>query len=85
MESNTIHQFNPTDASSTPKQQDGSQRPLEEALGVKSLYVATLHKSLIKFLDNLAKKSIQLFSEYFYKDVKHQANCSDPAYLPKSI
>ena len=59
-----------TDASSTPKQRVGPKNPLKAALGVKFLYVATLHESLIKFLDDLAeKKSIQLFSEYFYKDV----------------
>jgi len=28
---------------------------------------------------------IRLFSEYFYKHVKYQANCSDPAYLLSSI
>ena len=74
-----------TDASSTPKQQAGLNHPLEAALGVKSSYVAKLHESLIKFLDDLAEKSIRLFSDYFYKDVKYQANFSDPAYLPKAI
>ncbi len=74
-----------TDASSTPKQQAGLNHPLEAALGVKSSYVAKLHESLIKFLDDLAEKSIKLFSDYFYKDVKYQANFSDPAYLPKAI
>ena len=74
-----------TDASSTPKQQVGSKQPLEAALGVKSSYVATLHESLIKFLDDLAEKAITLFSDYLYKDVKYQANCSDLAKLPKSI
>ena len=85
LDSNSIHVFNPSDASSTPKQQDGSKPPLEAALGVKLSYVATVHESLIKFLDNLAKKTITLFSDYFYKDVKFQANCSDHAYLPKFI
>ena len=84
-ESIAIHTFNPSDASSTPKQRDGSKQPLEAALGVKSSYVTTLHEKFIKFLDNLAEKSIRLLLEYFYKDVKYQANCSDPAYLPKSI
>jgi hypothetical protein len=74
-----------TDASSTPKQRAGSNHPLEAALGVKSSYVATLHESLIKFLDDLAEKAITLFSDYFYKDVKYQANCSDLAKLPNSI
>ena len=74
-----------TDASSTPKQQVGPKNPLEAALGVKSLYVATLHESLIRFLDDLAKKTIKLFSDYFYKDVKYQANLSDLAYLAKAI
>ena len=85
LDSNSIHTFNPSDASSTPKQQDGSQQPLEAALGAKSLYAATLNESLIKFLDDLAEKTITLFLDYFYKDVKYQANCSDPANLPKSI
>jgi hypothetical protein len=84
LDSNSIHVFNPSDASGTPKQRDGSKHPLEAALGVKSSYVATLHESLIKFLDNLAEKSIRLLSDYFYKDVKYQVNCSDPANLPKS-
>ena len=82
---NTIHQFNPTDASSTPKQRDGPKTPLEAALGVKSSYVTTLHESLVKFLDDLAKKSIRLFSEFYYNNIKYQVNCSDPAYIPKSI
>ena len=82
---NTVHVFNPSDASGTPNQKNGSKHPLEAALGVKSLYVATLHESLIKFLDDLAEKSIRLFSDYFYKNEKYQANLSDPTYLPKSI
>ena len=85
LDSNSIHTFNPSDTSSTPKQQDGSQQPLKAALGAKLSYVATLHESLIKFLDDLAKKTITLFSDYFYKDVKYQVNCSDPENLPKSI
>ena len=60
---NTVHVFNPSDASGTPNQKNGSKHPLEAALGVKSLYVATLHESLIKFLDDLAEKSIRLFSD----------------------
>ena len=51
------------DVSSTPKQQVVPKQPLEAALGVKSLYVATLHESLIRFLDDLAKKTIRLFLE----------------------
>ncbi len=74
-----------SDASSMPKQRVGPKQPLEAALGVKSSYVATLHESLIKFLDDLAGKIIRLFSEYFYKNVKYQANLSDQAYLPKAI
>ena len=31
------------------------------------------------------ESSLQTDSQYFYKDVKYQANCSDPAYLPKAI
>ena len=85
LESNLIHTFNPSDASSTPKQQDGYQHPLKAALGVKLSYVATLRESLIMFLDNLVEKSIRLFLDYFYRDVKYQANSSDPANLPKSI
>jgi hypothetical protein len=73
------------DASSTPKQQVVPNTPLEAALGVKSLYVATLHESLIRFLDDLAEKTIRLFSEYFYKNIKYQANLSDQTYHPKAI
>ena len=73
------------DASSTPKQQVVPKQPLEAALGVKSLYVATLHESLIRFLDDLAENTIRIFLEYFYKNVKYQANLLDQAYLPKSI
>ena len=51
----------------------------------KLSFVAMLHESLIKFLDDLAEKTITLFSDYFYKDIKFQMNCSDPANLPKSI
>ena len=57
LDSNSIHVFNPSDASGTPNQQDGSKHPLEAALGVKSLYVVMLHESLIKFLDDLAEKA----------------------------
>jgi hypothetical protein len=76
---------NPSNASGTPKQQGGPKHPLEAALGVKFLYVAMLHESLIKFLDDLAEKSIRLFSDYFYKNKKYQANLSNPTYLPKPI
>ena len=71
--------------SDTTKQRAGVTNPLEAALAVKSEYIATLHESLYKFLDDLTGKCIQLFSEFFYKNVKYQANCSDPAYLPKPI
>ena len=80
-----IHQFNPNDASSTPKQRDGPKTPLEAAMGVKSLYVATLHESLVTFLDDLAEKSIRLFSDFYYNNIKYQANSTDQAYIPKSI
>ena len=50
--------------------------PLEAALAVKSKYIETLHESLYKFLDDLAKKLTQLL-ELFYKNVKYQVNCSD--------
>ena len=85
LDSNTVHVFNPSNASGTPNQKSGPKHPLEAALGVKLLYVATLHESLIKFLDDLAEKSIKLSSDYFYKNEKYQANLSDPTYLPKSI
>ena len=85
LDSTLIHTFNPSDASSTPKQQVGSKQPLKAALGVKSLYVATLHESLIRFLDDLAEKTIRLFLEYFYKNIKYQANLLDQGYLPKAI
>jgi hypothetical protein len=81
----TIHVVNPSNASGTPKQQGGPKHPIEAALGVKLLYVAMLHESLIKFLDDLSEKSIRFFSDYFYKNEKYQANLSNPAYLPKSI
>ena len=48
---------NPSNASGTPKQRGGPKHPLEAALGVKSLYVAMLHESLIKFLDDLSEKA----------------------------
>ena len=35
-------------------------------MGVKSSYVATLHESLVTFLDDLAEKSIRLFSDFYY-------------------
>jgi hypothetical protein len=84
-DSNSIHVFDPSNASGTPKQRDGPKHPLEAALGVKLSYVATLHESLIKFLDDLAKKSIRLFLDYLKKNEKYQANLSNPAYLLKSI
>ena len=81
----TTHKFNPNDASSTPKQRDGLKTPLEAAMGVKSSYVATLHESLVTFLDDLAEKSIRLFSDFYYNNIKYQANSTDQAYIPKSI
>ena len=81
----TTHKFNPNDASSTPKQRDGPKTPLEAAMGVKSSYVATLHESLVTFLDDLAEKSIRLFSDFYYNNIKYQANSTDQAYIPKSI
>ena len=74
----------PSEASGTTTQQAGIKNLLKAAMVVKSTYIMTLHESLFKFLDNLIKKFTQLL-EYFYKDVKHQENCSDLAHLPKSI
>ena len=40
----------------TTKQQADITNPLEAALAVKSKYIATLHESLFKFLDDLTGK-----------------------------
>ena len=82
--SNSIHSCNPYKTSDTITQQAGIKKPLEAALAVKSKYIKTLHESLFKFLDDVAKKLTKL-SELFYKNVKYQVNCSDLAHLPKSI
>jgi hypothetical protein len=83
--SNTICYYNLSEASDTTTQRTNIKNPLEAAMVVKTSYIETLHESLFKFLDDLSGKCIQLYSEFFYKNVKYQANSSDPAYLPKPI
>ena len=54
---NAIHSYIPSEISDTTKQRAGITNLLEAALAVKFKYIATLHESLFKFLDDLTGKN----------------------------
>ncbi len=65
--------------------QNGTPSPLEAAMVLKSKYIATLHKGLTSFLDDLTNDTLRLYSIYFERDMKYQENSNDVNYVPTAV
>jgi hypothetical protein len=74
----TNFQRNPTESEKTPT-------PLEAALAVSLVHIATLHTELTTFLSHLVERCLKDYAEYFYANEKNTRMRLNTAPVPSSV